>query len=124
MVQQMLRLKQHFGEKAFSDEFITLACKEISGMPENSVKRMVDVFIGARPYNKPPLIMDFRDAKLAEAKQKLQKDLAGATSFLIKRSPQEMRMNLQKVLSKEFGGLKNVSEAIDIARMRIRTEVL
>lgn len=121
VMNQINRLKSRFGEKAFDDEFVKLATKELMNMVDTNVIRSVDVWIGSRAHNRPPLLTDFREARIAENKAKFENDLRGATNFLERRAPGEMRANLRTVLSKEFGQVDSIGEALEIARLRFQT---
>ena len=117
---QWQRLVNHFGDRAMNPEFRLLAAREVRDMPESEFQRTVDVWIGSRPHTKPPLIPDFRDARLAVQKRRFEEDVRGASNFLKKRAPEEMRKHLRAILSKEFGAVESVSEALEVARLRYK----
>lgn len=119
---QIQRLQTRFGTKAFDQEFSQLVWREVHDMSEPGFVRTVDIFIGSRSTHKPPLLSEFREARLNEKKLKFQNDLRGATEFLTKKAPAEMRKHLKAILSKEFGGVESVSDAFEVARMRVRAE--
>lgn len=120
---QMQRLITRFGVKAFDPEFSKLIWREVHDMSEPGFVRFCDVLIGSRTAHKPPLLSEFREARMNEEKLKFQNDLAGATQTLRKRAPAEMRAHLRSVLTKEFGaGIETISDALELAQLRQRTE--
>jgi hypothetical protein len=119
-VAQMSRLRMRFGDKAFDPAFVDLVWREVHDMSVPAFSRFVDVAIGSRPHTKPPLLTDFREARLAESKRKFEDDLRGATDTLKRRAPEEMRKHLRLILSKEFGGVESVGDALEIAKLKRR----
>jgi hypothetical protein len=119
---QTNRLRIRFGEKHFDEEFLKLVWREVSDMSAHGYQRFCDVLIGSRTANKPPLLSEFREARLSEQKIKFQNDLRGAQNFLEREAPLEIRKHLKTILSKEFGGVESVSEALEVARTKLRIE--
>ncbi|MGE0525862.1 MAG: hypothetical protein AB7G93_09670 [Bdellovibrionales bacterium] len=115
--QQWDRLKVRFGDRAMDDEFGRLALAEVRDMSEDAFKRAVDVWIGSRPHNKPPLLSEFREARLAREKRKLEHEASGAAQTL-RKAPEEMKQHMRKILSQEYGGVDSVTDAFEIARIR------
>jgi hypothetical protein len=119
---QIQRLRVRFGDKNFDAEFIQLIWREVYDMSEQAFVRTVDVFIGTRPTTKPPLLTEFKEARLKEQKQKFEQDLRGATQFLDRKAPEEMKAKLKLVLKGEFGGVENVKEALAVAKYKLNPE--
>lgn len=119
---QISRLKERFSDRAFDNQFVMLIWADCHDMAESAFKRSCDVFIGSRSPNKPPLLSEFREARLAEEKTKFENDLKGASNFLKRKAPDEMRKHLRAILSKEFGGVESVKDALDVARHRLRVK--
>lgn len=119
---QIRRMKERFGDRAFDNQLVMLIWSECHDLPEATFRRTCDVFIGSRSHNKPPLLSEFREARLAEEKLKFQNDLKGATNFVERKAPEEMRKHLRAVLSKEYGGVDSVKDAFEISRLRLRTK--
>lgn len=115
---QVQRLRTRFGDRNFDNEFVQLVWREVYDMSEQAFIKTVDVFIGSRPTTKPPLLTDFRDARLAEQKRRFEEDLRGATQMLRRRAPEEMRKHLRVILSKDFGGVESVVDALEVAKHR------
>ncbi len=113
---QINRLKSRFGEKAFDDEFVTLVKNELRNMVDANVIRCVDVFIGNRPHHKPPVLSDFRDARLAEEKVKLEYCARGAMNAMSRHA----QGGLQAYLAKDFPGCKTLMEAVAVRQHQIR----
>lgn len=95
---QWKRLQTHFGTKAMNVEFKILVADAIADLTEDSFQKCVTVFIGERPYNKPPRVSDFRQAAVDQSNREFKRDLTTASQFVLKRSPEEMREHLQTVL--------------------------
>lgn len=112
------RLQVRFGNRAIDNEFIQLAWREVHDMSEAWFARTVDTWIGSRSHNKPPLLSEFREARIAEEKLKFENDLRGATGFLERRAPEEMRKHLRAILIKEFGGVEGIQDALEVARLK------
>jgi len=117
VMNQINRLKSRFGEKAFDDEFVKLAVRELMQMADGNVIRSVDVWIGNRPANRPPLLDDFRQARLTEERVRLQNDISGALQT-VNSGPREQ--GLKAYLAKEFPGCKTLAEAIEVRRLQIK----
>ncbi len=120
--QQLTRLRVRFGEKAMDAEFVMLVWREVHDMSESAFQRFCDVLIGSRTHHKPPLLSEFREARMQEQKIKFDNDVRGAVNFLERKAPAEMHKHLRAILSKEFGGVESVMDAVDVARHRLRME--
>jgi phosphoenolpyruvate carboxylase len=108
--EQWQRLKNKFG-KAMDDELKQLVSLEMKDMSYAGFKRAVDVFIGSRTPNKPPLLSEFREARLLEERQRLRNETAAAARSLYKHPG-----NIREVLKPVFGGVSSVKEALEIAK--------
>ncbi len=122
LANQINRLKSRFGEKAFDDEFVKLIQKELSGMVDANVIRCVDLFIGNRPHHKPPVLDDFRQARLTEEKVRIEYCAREAINNMNRDSVQNL--GLKNYLAKEFPGCHTVNEAINVRRLQIRLQKL
>lgn len=116
---QIKRLRTRFGDKNFDAEFIQLVWTEVHDMSEHAFKRFVDVLIGSRTANKPPLLSEFREARQNEQKLKFDNDVRGAAQAL-RRAPEEMRKHLRQVLKADFGGVTSLTDAMEVARIQQR----
>ncbi len=115
---QVSRLIKRFGDRAFDNEFVLLVWREVDTMNAFDFTRTVDVFIGSRSHNKPPLLSEFREARLAIEKNALTRDIRGACTVL-----QHPAMRpLADVLRKDFGAVENVKDALQIARLKLQTK--
>lgn len=117
---QMTRLQTRFGAKAIDAEFVMLVWREVRDMSETGFQRACDVWIGSRTHHKPPLLSEFREARIAEDKLRLHNDTQGAVSMLKRKAPREMQESLRKALAKDFGGVESVADALEIARLNHR----
>lgn len=115
-VADMTRLRQRFGDRAFDQSFADLVWREVHDMSAQAFTRAVDVWIGSRPHTKPPLLSEFREARMNETKRKLDQDTREAVRRVGSVKP------LADVLRPSFGGVSGVRDALEIARIRQRTE--
>lgn len=120
--QQWKRLEVRFGAKAMDPELKMLVAREVHDMSERAFQRAVDVWIGSRPHTKPPLLAEFREAALAERKYALDRDTMGALISINRKAPDEMKAQMRGALSKEFGAVSSVKEAMEVARIRQRVD--
>lgn len=121
IMNQINRLKSRFGDKAFDSEFVILAAREFAPMAEGNVIRAVDVWVGNRPANRPPLITDFRDARLAEAKVRV--DYAATEAMRgFERGPKGSIESFRRIMRPLVGHVESVAEAIEIRKHQIRIE--
>ncbi len=111
---QIDRLKRRFGEKHFDIEFIKLVGQEVNSMSDMGLQRFVDVMIGSRTHNKPPLLSEFREARLNEEKQRLSRD---GQKWVEEISRPARQKGLKKIL-KELYGVSSVKEAIEYERLQ------
>lgn len=116
---QIERFKKRFGEKAFDEEFIKLVWREVKDMPAHAFERTADVMIGARKHTDPPRVTDFREARLNAQKNAFDREVAGAANIL--RHP-TLSKPLAEVLKRDFGAVDSVKDALEIARLRIKTK--
>jgi hypothetical protein len=115
---QITRLRTRFGDKNFDNEFVKLVAAEVHDMSESGFKRFCDVLIGSRTAHKPPLLSEFREARIKENEVRFRNDVAGATRAL---NDPRIAKPISEVLHREFGKVESVSEAFAIAKLRLRT---
>lgn len=115
------RLVRRFGSKAFDQEFTQLVWREVHDMSEHAFMQFVDVMIGSRSHNKPPLLSDFREARIKENKRKFENDVNGAARLMFgDGTPGAMRSHLKALLNKEYGGgVDTPKQAVEVARLRL-----
>jgi len=112
------RLTIRFGARSFDPETVSLIYREVNAMSEAAFNRLVDVLIGSRKATNPPLIQDFRDARIAEQNKMFQDDVHGAARAMNSGPRQQ---GLQKFLKERFGGgVTTLNQAIEIRRMQIQ----
>jgi hypothetical protein len=116
--EQVSRLRTRFGEKAFDDEFVKLAWLEVGEMSDLGFKRTCDTFIGSKPWSQPPLLADFREARLTELRSQLKTEVATAARALFPVT----KKTANEVLRPFFGEVTGVLEAWSVARRRGRGE--
>lgn len=116
-LQQWQRLVNRFGAKAMDEELRRLCAIEVDVMGEGEFLNAVNVWIGSRTHMRPPLLTDFREARLAVEKRKLSKEVNAATVQL--REPKEMQEHLSKTLSLNYGPVESVAEAVEVARLKL-----
>lgn len=119
---QWERLKMRFGNRAMDDEFGRLVLMEVRSMSETGFARACDVFIGSRTHNKAPLLSEFREARLREEHLRLDNEVHRAAQAL--NDPRGGH-GLRNYLDKTYGkGCKNLWEAVEIERTRMRIKAL
>lgn len=114
-VSQIERLKRRFGEKHFDIEFIKLVSHEARAMSDTGFQRAVDIWIGSRTHLKPPLLSEFREAKLNEERIRLENTIRGANTVLSHPAKQE---GLKRILKEQYAGVSSVTEAVDLIKLR------
>ncbi len=115
---QIGRLRTRFGDRAFDAEFVHLVAREVCTMSETGFARTCDVFIGSRPTNKPPLLSEFREARIREEKVRFDNEVRGAAQAM----NWPAKGGLQRFLAKEYPGAKTLNEAVEIKRLRNQIE--
>ncbi len=115
LADQLERLKRRFGEKNFDAEFIKLVANEVRTMQPYDFIKQCDAWIGSRPPNKPPLLTDFREARLASEKTKFNFMVSDGAKVLEHPAKND---GLKKVLKEQFGNVLNVTDAIEWKRMQ------
>lgn len=116
---QMARMQTRFGARNIDNEFVKLVWQAVADMSEHAFARTCDVFIGSRTANKPPLLSDFREAYLLEAKRRFDNDVQGAGKLLYHPS---VAKPLREVLMRDFGAVETAAEALEAARRKLRKE--
>lgn len=114
---QIDRLKRRFGEKHFDMEFVKLASFEAHKMSDEWFQRAVDAWVGSRSVSKPPLIAEFKEAKLKEEKYRLDNITKEAARSLDLPAQND---SLKKILKDQFGGTTSVKEAIEWIQLQNR----
>jgi len=115
LADQLERLKRRFGEKNFDHEFIKLVANEVRSMADYDFVKFCDVLIGTRPPNKPPLISDFREARIRSEKIKFDFMTSSLAKTLADPAKHE---GLKKVLKEQYGNVTSVNEAIEYKRLQ------
>lgn len=116
---QKSRLIDRFGERNFSKEFSLLCSLECKSIPDQPFVDIVNFMIGSRIPNKPPLLADFRDARLAYEKRKFEQDAFGAARAM--REPARFE-GLKSYLARAFPGCKTLNQAVEVRRLEIQIE--
>ncbi len=114
---QVERLKNRFGPKAFDQEFTRLIAAELKFLNDEGFLKIVNFMIGSRPTTRPPLLQDFRDAKVLEDKKRFENEVNQAAKVFEHPAAQG---GLKKYLAKEFPGCKSLKEAIEVRRLQIQ----
>lgn len=115
LADQLERLKRRFGEKNFDPEFIKLVANEVRAMTDYDFVRFCDVLIGTRSPNRPPLISDFREARIAADKASFARMVSDGAKILEHPAKGD---GLKKVLKEQFGNVLSVTDAIEWKRMQ------
>ncbi len=115
LADQIERLKRRFGEKNFDAEFIKLIANEVRYMADYDFIKFCDVLIGSRTPNKPPLLSDFREARLAYEKYHLDRITSDSAKILEHPAKGD---GLKKILKEQYGNVSNITEAIEYKRLQ------
>jgi hypothetical protein len=113
---QKTRLIDRFGKNNFSSEFSLLVLIECKTLTDQEFVEIVNFFIGSRPANKPPMVFDFRDARIAKERLRFQRDVDGAARAM----EIEFQGGLKAYLAKAFPGCRNLDEAVEVRRLQIQ----
>lgn len=117
--EQVQRLRSRFGEKAFDNELCRLIALEVKEMHPHDFVRTVDVMIGSRPHSKPPLLSEFREARLQAEKMKHQQELRQAVETFNHPAKSD---GLRRFLAMNYPGAKTLWEAVQIQVLRNQVE--
>lgn len=109
-VEQMKRLKTRFGDKAFDPEITRLIAIEMRDVPDFNFKQLVDNFLGSRKHHDPPVVVDFRDGRLAFEKLRFHNDTVGAVRTLSHNGGDVLKGYLKSC------GAESLSEAVQKAK--------
>lgn len=116
---QFERLRTRFGKHAMDDEFKTLVAEATQGMSDHAFKTTIDVFIGSRPHNRPPLVSDFREAKCAEHKKNFDAEVRQVAKVWDSSMREVALEGRKKALTKEFGA-ESIKAAFKVAVQRFK----
>lgn len=114
-ISQIDRLKRRFGERHFDPEFVKLCALESHTMSDLALQRAVDVWIGNRSHNKPPLLSDFREVRLSEEKLRMNRDINHATSVIKQGSG-----GLKSVLKDQFDNVGSAWEGVELLKFKTK----
>ncbi len=115
LADQLERLKRRFGDKNFDPEFIKLVANEVRIMTDYDFIKFCDVMIGTRSPNKPPLISDFREARIAAEKASFNRMVSDGAKIFDHPAKGD---GLKKVLKELFGNSSSVTDAIEWKRLQ------
>jgi hypothetical protein len=110
------RLRQRFGDKACDGEFKRLIALECGAMQAHAFSRICDFMIGTRKHTAPPLLQDFRDARVREEKQRFEADVRGASDAFERRPMSEILKRLG------YAEARTASEAVETEREILRMQ--
>ncbi len=108
---QIERLKLRFGTKAFDPEFVRAVAVEVAAIPDEVFIRMVTSLIESRKHTNAPLMVDFREARLAWERNRFTETVKKATNVFTRPLPEIMR---------EHYNVDTKEEAMQIERLKIR----
>ncbi len=120
--QQVERLKLRFSPKAFDPESTRLIGREVASLDEETFMRIIDFLITSRTHTKPPLLSDFRDARLRSEKQRLERDVDGALRAMERDASQWSTDGLQKYLKQHYPGCRTLVDAVNVERLKIQVK--
>jgi hypothetical protein len=106
---QLTRLKARFSPKSFDNEFARLLASEMKETRDEDFVEIVNLMIGTRPHTKPPLLVDFREARLRREQMKFNQTVQRAAQSL--HWPEG---SMERSLALNYPGAKTLAEAIEI----------
>lgn len=113
------RLVSRFGDRAMDQELMRLVAIEVGTMSQEAFRHSVDTWIGHRPHTKPPLLAEFREARLAEEKARLSRVARGAVDAM---NHPAARDGLKKVLALKYPGCNSLMDAVKVQILRNQIE--
>lgn len=117
--EQWQRLIERFGVKAMDNEFKKLVVIEVRDMTIFAFKQAVDVWIGSRPHNRPPLLTEFREARLNREQSKLKADVRTIGGVLRENNIDPAKLG--KTLEDQYGaGIDTPVKAFEFKRLQER----
>lgn len=111
---QMRRMKSYFtnGSAVYSRDRLTLIWSVVKDLPDESMRQIVDVFVGENTPDWPPRVSDFRE-KAAEQRQAIFREECRKANMTFKEEarkregePDGLRKTLEEL------GVKSLMEAI------------
>jgi len=111
---EIKRLRVRFGDRAFDAEMTKLVWDEVSTMSADGFHKYVSTLIGHRGPFDPPLLAEFREARLFEERNNLKKETAGAGRELRKVDS----LGFDRMLALNFPGAKSAKDALAIAKKK------
>lgn len=119
---QMKMIVEDFGPKEYTPlrmRDIWLLCKDLT---EDQFAKIVTHFRRTRMLKYPPLPTHFEEEAYRQRQTKFNREVKDtAQNMSIKKgTPEEMRAHMKDVLLGEFGAVDNLSDALEIARLRMK----
>jgi hypothetical protein len=115
---QLGRLTANFGKNALTEERVTLIHKAVKDLTAHEFKKIVDHFISN--FRQAPLPKDFFEASRQEVGSRVRKEVEACVSWAEKGPQPEQRERLKLVFAQNFDGAETSSEALEVAKRRIR----
>lgn len=109
--QQIDRLTIRFGARAFDDEMVRVIAAEILPVSEDFFRRTVDTWVGTRKHTNPPLLTDFREARLTYERHNLYREAKVASNVF--------NYGLKEVLKRIYK-VETLDEAFELERLKIK----
>jgi hypothetical protein len=113
--EQIARLQQRFGPKAFDEEFNRIIAAEVKFMSEISFVKLVNHLIGSRPPSRPPLLVAFKEGRLNDEREALSRASQGAAKSFNNPALSE---GLKSILARDYNGARTALEAVHIQILR------
>jgi hypothetical protein len=110
---QMSRLRMRFGGKSFDGEIVKLLSREVAKLPESFFLTIIDTWIGTRKTSNPPLLTEFREARLAFEKGNLAKECIEASKGF--------QNGLKAVLRQNYN-VDTLQEAFELEKLKLQLQ--
>ncbi len=110
---QIKRLRTRFGLKAFDNEFARLLASELKELNDVDFLTVVNRMIAERPHTRPPIMADFREARVRLEQMRFNQGVEKAATNLFWPAGA-----LGRALKEHYPGAKDLKEAMEIQILR------
>lgn len=111
---QIKRLRVKFGDKAFDPETVALIATECITLKSEEFAKIASFFLGTRKHINPPMLPDFKEAKLRAEKLAFNREVDSAADTM---SSPPWQGGLKAFLAKEYPGCKTLWEAVEVRKL-------
>jgi hypothetical protein len=110
--QQMGRLYSLFGEKNFPPERLKIIWSSVEGLDDGSFTKIINHFVSS--FRQAPLPKDFNEASRLERHHAFKPNMPSIETISHNSG------SLKKVLEEKYPGCKNLLEAIEVHKLKLK----